>query len=162
MSCKPTQNHYRHPSMRMEQVVSYFLPLKRRRGVVCLFINIAAFTFQSQGPSYHGGISRLAEQCLLHLSRDEQYHQSKLGLPRHLDHAYYQKHTLLPSVEDAKAAIRTRYPCTVEGGLGSNIRGVPQKNLLGEIPRKAYATTPWCRSRRLGLDLEFMDTCQGP
>ena len=72
------------------------------------------------------GIStRFAEQCLLRLSGDEQ-HESKLGLPCHPDHQfteYYQKHTPLSSVKDAKDAIRTRYAGIIQGG--SNIRGVP-------------------------------------
>ena len=72
------------------------------------------------------GIStRFAEQCLLHLNGDEQY-ESKLGLPRHPDHVYYeyyQNHTPLPSVKDAKHAIRTRYAGIIQGG--GNIRGVP-------------------------------------
>jgi cystathionine gamma-synthase len=73
-----------------------------------------------------GGISsRLAEQCLLRLSGDEQ-HESKLGLPRHPGHAYseyYQKHMPLSSSKDAKDAIRTRYAGILQGG--GNIRGVP-------------------------------------
>ena len=72
------------------------------------------------------GIStRLAQQCLLRLSGDEQY-ELELGLPRHPDHVYYeyyQNHTRLPSVEDAKHAIRTRYAGIIQGG--GNIRGVP-------------------------------------
>ena len=69
--------------------------------------------------------SRLAQQCLLHLSGDEQY-QSKLGLPCHPSHEYseyYQKHAPLSFVEDAKDAIRTRYAGIMQGG--GNIRGVP-------------------------------------
>ena len=69
--------------------------------------------------------SRLAEQCLLRLSGDEQ-HQSKLGLPRHPDHVYseyYRKHVPLLSVKEAKDAIRTRYAGILPGG--GNFRGVP-------------------------------------
>jgi cystathionine gamma-synthase len=69
--------------------------------------------------------SRLAEQCLLRMSGDEQ-HQSKLGLPRHPDHVYseyYRKHIPLLSVKDAKDAIRMRYAGIIPGG--GNIRGVP-------------------------------------
>lgn len=69
--------------------------------------------------------SRLAEQCLLRLSGNEQ-HQSKLGLPRHPNHVYfeyYQKHIPLSSVKEAKDAIRTRYAGILPGG--GNIRGVP-------------------------------------
>ena len=69
--------------------------------------------------------SRLAEQCLLRLSGDEQ-HQSKLGLPCHPDHAYseyYRKHVPLSSFSDAKDAIRMRYAGIIPGG--GNIRGVP-------------------------------------
>ena len=72
------------------------------------------------------GIStRLAEQCLLRLSGDEQ-HESKLGLPRDPDHTYsdyYQKHAALSSIKHAKDAIRTRYAGIIKGG--GNIRGVP-------------------------------------
>lgn len=75
------------------------------------------------------GISpRFAEQCLLRLSEDEQGEdssESKLGLPRSPDHAYYeyyQKHIPLSSVNDAKIAIRTRYAGILQDG--SNIRGV--------------------------------------
>ena len=76
--------------------------------------------------SGEGISSRLAEQCLLRLNGDEQPEESKLGLPRHPDHAYYeyyQKHTPLSSAKDAKAAIRKRYAGIIEGG--GNIRGVP-------------------------------------
>ena len=69
--------------------------------------------------------SRLAEQCLLRMSGDEQ-HQSKLCLPRHPDHQYseyYRKHIPLSSVKDAKDAIRMRYAGILPGG--GNIRGVP-------------------------------------
>ena len=72
------------------------------------------------------GIStRLAQQCLLRLSGDEQ-HESELGLPRDPDHMYYeyyQKHAVLSSVKDAKDAIRKRYAGIIPGG--GNIRGVP-------------------------------------
>ena len=72
------------------------------------------------------GIStRLAEQCLLRMSGDEQY-QSKLGLPHNSDHVYseyYRKHVPLLSVKDAKNAIRMRYAGIIPGG--GNIRGVP-------------------------------------
>jgi cystathionine gamma-synthase len=76
--------------------------------------------------SGEGISSRLAEQCLLRLSGVEQHEEFKLGLPRHTDHPYYEYyriHTPLSTVEDAKAAIRTRYAGIIEGG--SNIRGVP-------------------------------------
>ena len=76
--------------------------------------------------SGEGISSRLAEQILLRLSGDEQHEESKLGLPRHPDHAYYeyyQKNTPLSTVKDVKAAIRTRYAGIIEGG--GNIRGVP-------------------------------------
>ena len=76
--------------------------------------------------SGEGISSRLAEQCLLRLKGDEHYEESKkLGLPCHPDHVYYeyyQKHTPLSSVKDAKTAIRTRYAGIIEGG--GNIRGV--------------------------------------
>lgn len=78
------------------------------------------WTFAGEGIS-----SRLAEQCLLRLNGDKQ-HESKLGLPCHPDHLYsdyYQRHTPLASVKDAKDAIRTRYAGIIEGG--GNIRGVP-------------------------------------
>ena len=71
------------------------------------------------------GIStRLAEQCLLRLSGDEQ-HESKLGIPRHPGHEYseyYQKHIPLSSVKDAKDKIRTRLSGIIKGR--GNIRGV--------------------------------------
>lgn len=76
--------------------------------------------------SGEGISSRLAEQCLLRLSGDEQHEEFKLGLPRHPNHPYYeyyQKHTPLSSVKDAKDAIRMRYAGIIEGG--GNIRGVP-------------------------------------
>ena len=69
--------------------------------------------------------SRFAEQCLLRLNGDEQ-HESKLGLPHHPDHLYfeyYKKHKPLSSIKDAKDAIRTRYS-GITPGVG-NIRGVP-------------------------------------
>jgi cystathionine gamma-synthase len=69
--------------------------------------------------------SRLAEQCLLRRSGDEQ-HQSKLGLsfpPDHEYSEYYRKHIPLPSVKDAKDAVRMRYAGIIPGG--GNIRGVP-------------------------------------
>ena len=75
--------------------------------------------------SGEGISSRLAEQCLLRISGDEQ-HQSKLGLPHHPDHLYseyYQKHSPLSSVKDAKDAIRMRCAGIIPGG--GNIRGVP-------------------------------------
>lgn len=78
------------------------------------------WSFSGEGIS-----SRFAEQCLLHLSGDEQY-ESKLGLPcdpNHMFAEYYQKHTPLSSVEDAKDAIRKRYAGIIEGG--GNVRGVP-------------------------------------
>ena len=73
--------------------------------------------------------SRLAEQCLLRLSGDDQHQStslSKLGLPCHPDHLYseyYRKHNPLSSVKDAKDAIRMRYAGIIPGG--GNIRGVP-------------------------------------
>jgi cystathionine gamma-synthase len=76
--------------------------------------------------SGEGISSRFAEQCLLRLSGDKEP-QFKLGLPRHPDHVYseyYQKHTPLLSVKDAKDAIRMRYAGIIPGG-GGNIRGVP-------------------------------------
>jgi len=78
------------------------------------------WTFAGEGIS-----SRLADQCLLCLSGDEQC-ESKLGLPHHPDHLYseyYQKHIPLSSVKDAKDAIRVRYAGIIQGR--GNIRGVP-------------------------------------
>ena len=74
--------------------------------------------------SGEGISSRLAEECLLRISGDEQ-HQSELGLPLHPDHVhsdYYQKHIPLSSVKDAKDAIRMRYAGIIQGG--GNIGGV--------------------------------------
>ena len=76
--------------------------------------------------SGEGISSRFAEHCLLRLSGDKQHEDFKLGLPRSPDHPYYeyyQIHTPLSTVKDAKAAIRTRYAGIIEGG--GNIRGVP-------------------------------------
>ena len=84
--------------------------------------------------SGEGISSRLAEQCLLRLTGDEQHHDhdlsSELGLPRHPDHEYfeyYRKHIPLAllSVKEAKDAIRMRYAGIIPGGGGGNIRGVP-------------------------------------
>jgi cystathionine gamma-synthase len=70
--------------------------------------------------------SRLAEQCLLGRSGDEQHQsQAKLGLsfpPDHEYSEYYQKHIPLSSVKDAKDAVRMRYAGIIPGG--GNIRGV--------------------------------------
>ena len=76
--------------------------------------------------SGEGISSRLAEQCLLHLSGDEQHQSNPLSLPCHPDHVYseyYRKHIPLLSVKDAKDAIRMRYAGIIPGG--GNIRGVP-------------------------------------